>query len=81
MTTTSHHLFPTNHSAACNAGHRCTQAVVEHNGRWWITFGHCGFNGALNNGRGYATEAAARKGILRHQRPAFTAQIEAAVAK
>lgn len=35
--------------------------VVEIEGRWFITAGHCGFNSNANNGRGYATAEMARK--------------------
>jgi uncharacterized Zn finger protein len=32
--------------------------------RWFITMGHASFNSRANNGRGYATEGAARKAIM-----------------
>lgn len=68
-------LFPAGHASLCDSGHRCPRAVVEHEGRYYVTFGHCGFT--ANNGRGYATADAARGAIQRHQRPTFTARIEA----
>jgi hypothetical protein len=45
---------------------RCPEAVVfsAQTKRWFITMGHASFNSRANNGRGYATEGAARKAIL-----------------
>jgi hypothetical protein len=36
-----------------------TSAVMEHEGRWYITFGNPGFNSPMNNRDGYASFAAA----------------------
>lgn len=45
---------------------RCSSAVVfsAQTKRWFITMGHASFNSRTNNGRGYATEGAARKAIM-----------------
>jgi hypothetical protein len=79
-------LFPKNadgsrHSALCDKGHTCEQAVVQNpeTGRWFVTFGHAGFNSRANNGSGVATRRAAVGSVLRHQRPAFTQKIESTV--
>lgn len=64
------------HSPACDRGHRCPEAVVKVGARWFITFGHCGFNAGPNNRKGYATPEGARTAILKHQRPEFTAKAE-----
>jgi hypothetical protein len=37
----------------------CDTAVVEHEGRYYITFGHAGFNSPANNGNGYGSKAKA----------------------
>jgi hypothetical protein len=36
----------------------CETAVAQFNetGRWYITFGHAGFNSPSNNGNGYETK-------------------------
>jgi len=44
--------------------------VVEIEGRWFITAGHCGFNSRANNDKGYATPEAARKAMAAIQRKA-----------
>ncbi len=41
----------------------CSTAVAKHAGRFFITFGHAGFNSDANNKDGYATEANARAAI------------------
>lgn len=37
-------------------------------GRWFVTMGHPGFNTPANNGRGYATWAAAAAAVRRYGR-------------
>lgn len=56
-------LFPAGHSPLCSEGSSCREAVVAHNGKFFVTFGHCGFNSPTNNGSGYASEARARAAI------------------
>ena len=73
----SAHLFTPNHRTPCDQGHRCEHAAVLHEGRWWITFGHCAFNSGPNNRNGYATRTAALRDVGRHWVPAFRAKIEA----
>lgn len=74
----SPNLFPAGHPALCDDGHRCSEAVVSVPlGRWYITFGHCGFNSQANNASGYGSRARAVAAIRAHQRTAFTAKIEA----
>lgn len=43
----------------------CAHATAQHptTGRWFITMGHCQFNSRANNGRGYASQAAALRAI------------------
>jgi predicted secreted protein len=43
----------------------CAHMTVQHptTGRWFITMGHAQFNSAANNGKGYATQAAALRTI------------------
>lgn len=73
----SAHLFPANHPVMCDHGHTCDQAVVYHDGAWWITSGHCAFNSPRNNARGYRSEFDARRAILKAERPAFRERIAA----
>ena len=59
----SHSLSSPCSSTVCRdaeCAHATTQAP---SGRWFITMGHCQFNSAANNGKGYASEAAARRAI------------------
>jgi len=71
-------LFPDGHSALCDKGHRCELAVVQApDGRWYVAFGHAGFNSAANNRQGYPTRLRAVEAIRKHQRPAFTATLVA----
>lgn len=65
----SHPLFPVDHPAYCEAQEACPLATVVIDGQTFITFGHCGFNSKVNNGRGYATEAFARAAIRRFSFP------------
>lgn len=37
----------------------CPTAVVEHEGRYYITFGHAGFNSPANNHNGYGSKGKA----------------------
>jgi hypothetical protein len=37
----------------------CETAVVEYEGRWYVTFGHAGFNSPANNCNGYVSKAKA----------------------
>jgi hypothetical protein len=37
----------------------CSTAVVEYEGRHYITFGHAGYNSPANNGDGYGSKAKA----------------------
>lgn len=71
-------LFPANHPALCAQGHVCKQAVAQEplTGRWFVTFGHCGFNSPTNNGRGFATRERAIASVRRYQRPSFTTRVE-----
>lgn len=63
-------LFPADHPVLCSAGSTCEQAVVHdpERGRWFITFGHAGFNCRANNGMGFLTKAAAIAAIRRYTR-------------
>lgn len=40
----------------------CVRQLSE-TGRWYITFGHAGFNSKANNGNGYISEVAAKKAM------------------
>ena len=40
-------------------------AMLPETGRWYITFGHAGFNSKANNGLGYSTKAKAL-GVMRN---------------
>lgn len=37
----------------------CEHAVAEYRGRWYILFGHAGYNSRANNAEGYSSEAKA----------------------
>lgn len=44
--------------AMCD-GQYCGRETVEHEGRWYITIGHPGFNSPSNNMSGYSSRAKA----------------------
>lgn len=47
---------------------KCVHAVAQlpETGKWYITFGHAGFNSKLNNTHGYATKAKAMAAMKRY---------------
>ena len=57
-------------STPCSSASVCRNAECPHmtvrapvTGRWFITMGHAQFNSPANNGKGYATEAAALRAV------------------
>jgi hypothetical protein len=58
-------LFPKNHATVCRVTY-CCDTVAEFNGRFFITFGHAGFNSPTNNGAGYRTSARAMAASTRY---------------
>lgn len=60
-------LFPVGHPALCPDGADCPKATVLVNGRYFVTFGHAGFNSRANNRSGYPTEGAARCAVNFYQ--------------
>jgi len=60
-------------SAPCYKTGVCRNANCKHavgklpeTGRWFITFGHCGFNSKLNNTYGYASKASAMAAMRKY---------------
>jgi len=41
----------------------CSESVKRGPSGWFITMGHPGFNSTANNGRGYKSEALAKKAV------------------
>lgn len=57
-------------STPCSASAFCRNAECPHTtvrepvtGRWFITMGHAQFNSPANNGKGYASRAAALRAV------------------
>lgn len=59
-------LFPASHANVhyCHGGNICPDAVVEINGRFFITASHPAFNDRANNADGYASARLARIDIF-----------------
>ena len=57
-------LFSANCGNVICGDPNCNQMVVEYKDRWYITFGHAGFNSSANNRLGYSSKAKALGAVL-----------------
>ena len=70
-------LFSSDCPNLCHCAGTNPKAVAQfsYNQRWYITFGHPGFNSPANNANGYETEGLARAAIRRYSSKSYAGKV------